>query len=92
MLCVQPLAGSQKSLVQIWLSSQPTPAPGLHLLSAQASPVVHALPSEHVTAFAKCTQPTPSAQLSSVHKLPSSQFGALPLQAPWRHASFTLHA
>ena len=46
-LWVQPLAGSQASLVQTFLSSQSGAAPPLHLPPLQVSLVVQALPSLH---------------------------------------------
>ena len=92
LVCPQPPAGAQVSAVQILPSSQFTALPAAHLPLAHASPLVHALPSSQVTALAKCTQPMPSPQPSSVHRLPSLQLGATPTQLPFRHASLVLHA
>ena len=45
---------------------------------AHASVSVQTLPSVHVAVLARCTQPEPALQLSSVHGLPSSHDAALP--------------
>ena len=89
--CTQPSVLSQASAVQNLLSSQFGATPPMQLESPQVSLVVHALPSSHGDVLGRCTQPTPSAHESLVHKLPSSQPFTLPEQTPPLHVSFTLH-
>src|SRR5438093_3081233 len=51
----------------------------MHAVPEQISPVVVALPSSHVRALARCSQPTGAGELTSVvQRLPSSQVGAVP--------------
>ena len=77
---MQPFAGSQVSSLQPLPSSQMIFLPALHLLAAQMSPLVQASLSSQLTVFAALTQPpTITLQLSSVHKLLSSQFFGLPV-------------
>ena len=76
--CVQPLAGLQSSLVQTWPSSQFSAAPGTQPPPEQTSPLVHLLPSVHVTVLARWMQPLVASQESSVHGLPSSHPPGLP--------------
>jgi len=78
LLCWQPFAKSQESLVQGLLSSQLIGAPGVQTVAAQMSPLVHTLPSEQAATLAACLQPLALSQESSVHGLPSSQFRPAP--------------
>ena len=75
---VQPVLASQASLVHKLLSSQLIDAPGRHWPPWQASPWVQALLSLHAWVLFVKTQPLAGSQLSSVHRLPSSQTKALP--------------
>src|SRR5262249_54338893 len=73
-----PSAGLHVSVpLQTSASSQtvgvPTHAPATHV-----SPVVHALLSSHGPGIAVYRHPKVSSQTSSVHGLPSSQFGGVP--------------
>jgi hypothetical protein len=77
-LKTQPLAGLQLSSVHRLLSSQTGAEPPTQALSAQVSLVVQALPSSQLTELATYTQPETLSQLSSVHRLLSSQTGAEP--------------
>src|SRR5439155_12339049 len=50
----------------------------MHAVPEQLSPVVVALPSSHVRALPRCSQPTGAGELTSVvQRLPSSQGGTL---------------
>jgi hypothetical protein len=52
----------------------------MHAVPEQLSPLVVALPSSHVRALARCSQPTGAGELTSVvQRLPSSQGGRLVL-------------
>src|ERR1043166_4553260 len=52
----------------------------MHVVPEQLSPLVVALPSSHVRALARCSQPTGAGELTSVvQRLPSSQGGAIVL-------------
>ncbi len=91
--CLQPLVGSQLSMVQAFLSSQsmlvPTQLPVLH-----ASLAVHALPSlqAKLSSFA-VVQPLARSQPSLVQPLPSSQALVVgPVQTEAAHTSPKLHA
>lgn len=72
-LCWHPVATLQESAVQTLSSSQSRIPPEAHTLFTHVSPSVHALPSVHVPAVGKCTQPVIVPQLSVVQGLPSSQ-------------------
>jgi len=86
--CSQPVAGLQASCVQGFASLQSGLAPARQLPLLQTSPPVHALPSSQLTVFGACTHPLAALQLSSVHKLLSSQsIGAPPTHAPAVHVS-----
>ena len=88
----QPCFGLQLSLVHTFASSQSGAGPGTHAPPMQASPLVHALPSEQSAPFAVFTQPPPAVQLSVVQGLPSSQLTPLPgWHAPPEHTSPTVH-
>src|SRR5437762_194631 len=76
--CAQPVAGSQLSSVQRLPSSQLGAAPPTHRPPLQASLVVQALPSLQGSVLLPWTQPVVGLQLSSVQRLPLSQFGAVP--------------
>ena len=75
---IQPLPGSQRSVVQRLLSSQLAAAPAWHWLALQMSPVVQALSSEQGAVLAANTQPWAGSHESSVHGLLSLQGMALP--------------
>src|SRR5579885_396075 len=89
---VQPLCGSQPSLVHGLPSSQsiatPLQAPCMH-----TSPRVQAFPSSQgMPSSGVCWQPSVGSQVSAVHGLPSSQSGgAAAWQAPATHTC-GLHA
>jgi hypothetical protein len=70
---MQPVAGSQLSDVQSFVSSQETGAPAWHAPPPQRSPEVHALPSSHGPALLVKTQPWAASQPSVVHGLLSLQ-------------------
>jgi hypothetical protein len=62
-------------------------------LAAHLSLVVHALPSLQLAVLAALAQPVAATQLSSVHGLPSLQFGAAPpTQTLAAHLSLVVHA
>ena len=84
----------QLSVVHALLSLQTTVVPPPHTPLAQASLLVHTLPSSHGPLLAASTQPASASQLSAVHTLPSSQLSvpAPPLQVPAPQASPTLQA
>ena len=88
---VQPLATSHASWVHGLPSSQLTALEETHAPPLHWSPPEHALPSSQVMWLGKCTQPLPSAHVSSVQGLPSAQAGTMPTQLPCKHASLTLH-
>src|SRR5881628_1572520 len=71
--CVQPVPGSQASVVQAFPSSQLGGGPPLHCPPLQTSPVVQALPSLHDALLFTWTQPAEAVHESSVHGLWSSQ-------------------
>ncbi len=75
---LQPLRASQPSVVHKLLSSHDFATPGWHLPPPQTSPTVQTLLSVHTAELAVLWQPLAASQLSSVHKLPSSQLMALP--------------
>jgi hypothetical protein len=68
LVCVQPVAGLQASIVQILPSSQSGGTPPTHVPAEHTSPVVHALPSLHGAALLLKTQ-TPPWHVSVVHTL-----------------------
>ena len=73
-------------------SLQDTAPPALQLPAAQASPTVQTLLSLHGTVFCLLAQPLLGEQLSSVHRLPSSQFLAAPgTQLDLAQASLVVH-
>ncbi len=75
-----PSTWLQASLVQGFLSSQSTVAPALQVPLAQASPVVHALPSEQAPPvsgwLAHCSLSPACTHLSALHGLLSLQVSA----------------
>ena len=76
-------------------SSQTANPAGAHAPDLQASPLVHALPSEQATipATGATVQPDLGSQAFAVQGLPSSQTAALPdAHAPDLHASPTVQA
>jgi len=91
--CVHPAVALQPSVVQGFPSSQFAVAPGMQAPPAQASPAVHALPSEHAPVKFVTVHPELESQPSCVHTLPSSQNRAEPpVQAPFAHKSPTVQA
>src|SRR5947199_1609783 len=77
-VCVQPVAGSQPSAVQLLPSLQLGGGPPTQLPPAQVSAVVQALPSSHAAVLFVCVQPVAGSQASVVQTLPSSQLGGGP--------------
>ena len=86
------MAVSQLSSVQGLPSSQAAAAPGRQEPNAQASPVVHGLPSSHALALFENTQPVDVSQLSVVQPLPSSHTRVEPAHAPPEHVSPVVQA
>jgi hypothetical protein len=88
LVCVQPDAGLQASSVHTLPSSQLGGAPPTQIPPAQASLVVHALPSSQGAVLLTCVQPVAGLHESSVQTFPSSQLGAVPpMQVPPEQAS-----
>jgi hypothetical protein len=80
---LQPLAGSQLSVVHNLLSLQVVGLPPVQAPPAQASPLVHGLLSLQVAVVGKYSQPLPALQLSLVHGLLSLHWIVpVPLQVP----------
>ena len=77
-VCPHPDAGSHVSFVQTLPSSQLSPAPPRQMPPLHRSFVVHALPSLQGATLLACVHPEFGLHASSVHTLPSSQFGAAP--------------
>jgi hypothetical protein len=73
-----PVVELQVSVVQTLLSLQVTGVPARHVPLRQASPVVHALPSEQLPVLLVNTQPVAGLQLSVVQGLLSSQTTGVP--------------
>lgn len=93
LMCRQPVSGSHWSTVHGLASSQPLAKPPVQTPATQASPTVHALPSEHTSVVFVYTQPTVALQPSAVHGLPSLHTAAAPpMHAPCWQVSPTLHA
>src|SRR5205807_2291393 len=89
----QPVAGSQPSSVQRLPSLQLGAGPPVQRPPLQVSLVVQALPSLHGGVLLVCAQPVVGLQLSSVQRLPSSQFGAgPPMHCPPLQASLVVQA
>ena len=89
----QPLVESHASEVHGLPSLQMAAAPLTHAPAAQASPTVHALPSEQPIVLLTWAQPPAALQESVVHGLPSSQLMAAPgMQPPPEHTSPLVHA
>src|SRR5262245_18173978 len=84
---VQPEAVLQPSSVHGLPSLQLGAGPPTQLPPAQASPVVHALPSLHGSLLFTCVQPVAGLQPSSVQMLLSLQLTPLPPQVPLVHTS-----
>jgi hypothetical protein len=92
-VCVHPVVRLQESVVHGFPSSQFGPAPPTHFPPAQASPVVHALPSSHASVLFECVHPVAGLQASVVHTFESSQFVAgPPTHFPAVHMSPVVHA
>ena len=88
----QPVAGSQPSSVQGLPSLQTLGLPGAQVPFAQASAVVHRLPSLHGAVLSAAVQPPMAEHDSVVHGLPSSHGLAFcGLQNPPLHASPSVH-
>src|SRR5436309_1309858 len=93
--CVQPVAGSQLSVVHELLSLHTGGAPDWHWPARHVSAPLQALPSLHGVPFASgaCWQPATGSQLSVVHAFESSQLSAVPgVHAPLWHVSLPSHA
>lgn len=90
---LQPLVGSQLSVLQALLSSQVVATPGRQMPPLHASPWVHALLSLHSAIFAAKTQPILRSHLSSLHGLLSLHTTNLPAtQPPSAHTSPAVQA
>jgi hypothetical protein len=73
-VCVQPVAGTQLSVVQTLLSLQLGGVPAVHVPLWHVSAPLQAFPSEHAVPFATTAfEQTPALQVSVVHGLPSLQ-------------------
>ena len=93
LVCVQPLAKSQASVVQTLPSSQFGGAPPTQDPLEHVSAVVQAFPSMHGLVLFTFLQPVAGLQESSVQPLPSSQLGAgPPTHTPPEHTSPVVHA
>jgi len=93
LVCTQPMAGLQESLVQGLPSSQLGAAPPTHTPPLQVSLVVQALPSSHGFVLGTCLQPVAESQESVVQGLLSLQLrGGPPTQLPLLHASLVVQA
>jgi len=90
---VQPVAGLQASVVQTFPSSQLGGGPPRHEPPEQASLVVQAFPSLQGRVFGMCWHSESGSQVSSVHRLPSSQLGgAPPTHSPPEQVSLVVQA
>src|SRR5262249_47193243 len=92
--CVQPVTGSQPSVVHGLASSQDAAAPAVHCPAAQVSAPLHWLPSLHdvPSASGTCTHPVSGLHASAVQGLPSSHWrGAPGVHPPPAHVSAPLH-
>jgi hypothetical protein len=90
---LQPVVVSQVSTVQGFESLQFGAAPPTQVPPAHLSDVVQALLSLHGWVLFPCVQPFVGSHASSVHTLPSSQFGAgPPTQDPEAHLSEVVQA
>jgi hypothetical protein len=88
-----PVAGTQASSVQTLPSSQTGGGPPAHAPPEQTSFAVHAFPSLQGAVLLVWTHPAAGWQLSSVHPLPSLQFGGDPgLQTSLMQTSMPLQA
>ena len=89
----QPPLTLQESVVHGLPSSQLIDAPGTQAPPDQASPLVHALLSEHDAALLVLTQPVVGSQASSVQMLPSLQVASAPgWHVPLAQTSPLVHA
>lgn len=80
LLCMQPTAGSQLSVVQVLPSSQSSGVPPPHLPSVHVWPCKHLLPVSHFAVSASFSfwhLPVATSQPSLVHGFMSLQFGPL---------------
>ena len=80
-MCLQPISGSQVSVVQGLPSSQLGGTPGEQMPAWQISLPLQTVASAHVVPLstAVCVQPEVALQPSVVQGLPSSQLSAVPL-------------
>src|SRR5262249_36661352 len=93
LLCLQPAAGSQLSVVQALPSSQLSAGPPTHTPAEHWSLLVQALPSSHEPGTFVCTQPLAGLQESAVQTLSSLQSGGgPPTHVPAWHVSFVVPA
>src|SRR5438093_13612544 len=72
-VCVQPVAGSQPSAVQLLLSLQLGGGPPTQLPPEQVSAVVQALPSSHDAGLFVCVEAVAGSQGAVVRRLLASQ-------------------
>jgi hypothetical protein len=89
---VQPVAGSQASVVQTLPSLQSGPGPPTQAPPAQASPVVQALPSSQGALLFAWVQPVAGSHPSSVQSLASPQSMGVPAQTSFRQWSLPVQA
>jgi hypothetical protein len=87
----QPVPGTQLSSVHRLLSSHVAAVPPAQLPPLQTSVAVHGSLSVQLAVLGRLTQPVWALQLSSVHRLLSSQLRAVPLaQAPLAQMSLAV--
>ena len=92
-VATHPVAGLHASSVHGLPSLQFGAEPPTHAPPEQASFIVHAFPSLHDAVLAVATHPVAGLHASSVHGLPSLQFGAEPpTHVPPEQASLVVHA
>ena len=93
-VCVQPVAGSQSSVVQTLPSSQFGACLDVQMPPWQVSDPLQKLLSPHAWPFGTgvWTQPVTGLQLSMVQGLPLSHEGTSLVQAWLAQRSFTVHA
>jgi len=93
-VCLQPVTGSQVSVVHGLPSSQLGGVPGMHVPAWQVSAPLHTLASAQEVPFATavCSQPLTGRQPSTVHGFASSQLRGVPgaHTPPWQ-VSLPLH-
>jgi hypothetical protein len=89
---MQPVDGSQLSVVHTLLSLQSRPPLPTQTPPAHALVGVQASPSSHGAVLFMWTQPVAGSQVSSVHGFVSAQLMNAPRQLPWEHVSFVVQA